>query len=202
MTDAEPTFFAAPEEFRAWLEAHHETASELLVGFYKVKTGIPSMTWSESVDEALCFGWIDGKGRRIDDKSHTIRFTPRRKGSIWSAVNVTKVTTLTEEGRMRPAGIAAYQARREDRTAIYSFERDEPAAFSPEHNAQLLANAAAREFFENQAPWYQRAATHWVVSAKRQDTRDRRMATLIDDSAVGRRIKHLDRSATSNATAS
>jgi len=104
MTDAEPIFFAAPEEFRAWLEEHHETASELLVGFYKVKTGIPSMTWSESVDEALCFGWIDGKGKRIDDKSHTIRFTPRRKGSIWSAVNVAKVAALTEQGRMRPAG--------------------------------------------------------------------------------------------------
>ena len=197
MTDAEPIFLATPEEFRAWLEEHHDTASELLVGFYKVKTGIPSMTWSESVDEALCFGWIDGKGKRIDDKSHSIRFTPRRKGSIWSAVNVAKVATLTEEGRMRPAGLAAFEARREDRTAIYSFERDEPAAFSPEHNAQLLANAAAREFFENQAPWYQRAATHWVVSAKRQDTRDRRMASLIEDSAAARLIKHLNRSATS-----
>ena len=197
MTDAEPIFLATPEEFRAWLEEHHDTASELLVGFYKVKTGIPSMTWSESVDEALCFGWIDGKGKRIDDKSHSIRFTPRRKGSIWSAVNVAKVATLTEEGRMRPAGLAAFEARREDRTAIYSFERDEPAVFSPEHNAQLLANAAAREFFENQAPWYQRAATHWVVSAKRQDTRDRRMASLIEDSAAARLIKHLNRSATS-----
>jgi uncharacterized protein YdeI (YjbR/CyaY-like superfamily) len=193
MTDAEPTFFATPEDFRAWLEEHHESASELLVGFYKVRTGIPGMTWSQSVDEALCFGWIDGKGKRIDDKSHTIRFTPRRKGSIWSAVNVAKVAKLTEEGRMRPAGLAAFEARREDRTAVYSFERDNPARFSPEHEAQLRAHAVAREFFENQAPWYRRAATHWVTSAKRPDTRDRRMASLIEDSAAGRRIRSLAR---------
>ena len=195
MSDLEPIFFASPEEFHAWLEEHHEMADEVLVGFYKVKTGIPSMTWSQSVDEALCFGWIDGRGKRIDDKSHTIRFTPRRPGSIWSAVNVAKVAKLTEEGRMRPAGISAFEKRREDRTAVYSFERDEPAAFIPEHEAQFTSNEPAWEFFQNQAPWYRRTATHWVVSAKRQETRDRRLAALIEHSAAGRRLGQFDRTA-------
>lgn len=202
MSEPEPIFFATPEEFRAWLQEHHQTVDEVLVGFYKVKTGIPSMTWSQAVDEALCFGWIDGRGKRIDDKSHTIRFTPRRPGSNWSAVNVAKVAKLTQEGRMRPAGIAAFEKRREDRTAVYSFEQDEPAAFSPEQEAAFKSNPAAWEFFQSQAPWYQRTATHWVISAKRQDTRDRRLATLIEDSAAGRRLKMFDRAAGKSVSSS
>ena len=193
MSEPEPIFFATPEEVRAWLVEHHPTAGELLVGFYKVKIGLPSMTWSQSVDEALCFGWIDGKGKRIDDKSHTIRFTPRRQGSIWSAVNVAKVAALTEQGRMRTAGIAAFEARREDRTAIYSHERTGEAQLGDEYEQQFRANEAAWEFFQNQPASYRRAAIHLVISAKRQDTRDRRLATLIEDSAAGRTVKSLTR---------
>lgn len=193
MSDSEPVFFATPEEFRAWLEVNHTTATELLVGFYKVKSGIPSMRWSQAVDEALCFGWIDGRGKRIDDASHTIRFTPRRPGSIWSKVNVAKVEKLTAEGRMWPAGIAAFEARSEAKTGVYSFEQDEPATFTAEQEEQFRANPPAWEYFQNQANWYRKAATHWVVSAKRQDTRDRRLATLIEDCAAGRPIKMLDR---------
>lgn len=193
MSSDEPIYFTTPDEFRDWLAEHHDSKPELIVGFYKAKSGIPGITWSEAVDEALCYGWIDSIGRRVDDKRRTIRFSPRRKGSIWSAVNVAKVEKLTAEGRMRPAGLAAYALRTEEKTAIYSFERKEEAVLSAEQQQEFQANATAWEFFESQAPSYRRAAIHWVITAKRQETRDRRFATLLDDSAAGRRVKHLAR---------
>ncbi|HKP57320.1 MAG TPA: YdeI/OmpD-associated family protein [Polyangiales bacterium] len=188
-----PKFFAAPVAFRAWLEQHHESALELLVGFYKRDSGRPSMTWPESVDEALCFGWIDGVRRSLGADAYCIRFTPRRPGSIWSAINVAKVVTLSAAGKMRPKGERAFAARKPERTAVSSFERQTPAVLPDEHAALLRKNRKASAFFEAQAPWYQRAAIHWVISAKREETRERRLAQLIEDSAAGRTIAPLTR---------
>ena len=190
----EVRFFESPEEWRAWLEEHHATASEVEVGFRRRATGLPSMTWSESVDEALCFGWIDGVRRRIDDSSYRIRFTPRRPGSNWSRVNVEKVQALTEQGRMRPAGLAAFEARREEATGVYSFEQaDRPDALPPEYAGELEADEAARTFWAAQPPWYRRAVVHWVTSAKREETRRRRLAQLVECSAQGRTVPPLTR---------
>jgi uncharacterized protein YdeI (YjbR/CyaY-like superfamily) len=189
----DPVFFPTPAEFRAWLEEHHETETELLVGFHKTATGRPSITWPESVGQALCFGWIDGVRRRIDDHSYSIRFTPRKPRSTWSAVNVAKVKELTEAGLMWPAGIRAFERRTEDNTAIYSFERKEEAQLPGEQEQVFRDNAQAWAFFEGQAPWYRRTAIHWVVSAKREQTRERRLAQLIEDSAAGRTIGPLTR---------
>jgi uncharacterized protein YdeI (YjbR/CyaY-like superfamily) len=183
-----PVFFASPDDFRAWLEQNHESEAELLVGFHKKATGKPSMTWSESVDQALCFGWIDGVRRSLGEESYTIRFTPRKPRSTWSKINVAKVEELERKGQMRPAGRRAFEARSEDNTGIYSFERDRPAELPPER-----LTPAAQEFFEAQPPGYQRTAAHWVMSAKRQETRDRRLAQLIQDSEAGRRLRHLTR---------
>jgi uncharacterized protein YdeI (YjbR/CyaY-like superfamily) len=184
-----PTFFPTPADFRAWLERHHETASELLVGFYKKGSGRPSITWPESVDEALCFGWIDGVRRTIDDESYSIRFTPRRSRSIWSAVNVKRAEELTKLGRMHPAGLRAFAARDPKRSGIYSFEqRKEGQKLAPEYQAKLQANKKAWAFFQSQAPYYQRMASWYVMSAKKEETRLKRLATLIADSAKGRRI--------------
>jgi uncharacterized protein YdeI (YjbR/CyaY-like superfamily) len=189
----EPVFFATPDEFRAWLEQHHGSEPELLVGFYKKGTGLPSMTWSDAVDQALCFGWIDGQSKSIDELSYRIRFTPRRRGSIWSKVNIAKVARLSEQGLMRPAGVAAFEQRREDRSGVYSFERDDEARLEPDQEERFRANEAAWEFFQRQPPWYRRTAIHLVVSAKRPETRERRLATLIEDSAAGRTLKQLTR---------
>jgi uncharacterized protein YdeI (YjbR/CyaY-like superfamily) len=189
----EPTFFATPEDFRAWLEAHHETESELLVGFHKKGSGRPSITWPESVDQALCFGWIDGVRRSIDDERYSIRFTPRQQRSTWSAVNVTRVGELEAEGLMRPAGRAAFERRTEDRTGIYSHERRRAAAFEPEQERAFKADARAWAWFQEQAPSYRRAATHWVISAKKPETRERRLQRLIEDSAAGRTVPPLTR---------
>jgi uncharacterized protein YdeI (YjbR/CyaY-like superfamily) len=188
-----PTFFATPAKLRAWLEAHHETEKELLVGFYKTGSGKKSITWPESVDEALCVGWIDAVRRRIDDEAYSIRFTPRKRTSIWSAVNVARVAALTKLDRMLPAGLAAFAARSEKRTAVYAFERKEAAQLSPEQEKKLRASKKAAAFFDAQAPWYRRTATHWVISAKREETREKRLATLTADSAAGRRLGHLSR---------
>ena len=185
-----PTFFETPARFRAWLEKNHATATELLVGFYKRGSGKPSITWPESVDEALCFGWIDGV-RRGGDDSYTIRFTPRKKSSNWSNVNVARVAELTRAGRMAPAGLRAFEARKADRTGVYSFERTAPAVLSPAHEKQLRANRAAAAYFDAQPPWYRRTATHWVTSAKREATRDRRLAELVRCCAAGRSIPTL-----------
>ena len=187
----EPRFFATPAEFRAWLEEHHATAGELVVGFQKKHTGRPSMTWTESVREALCFGWIDGIRRSLGEESYTIRFTPRKPGSNWSSRNVRHVEELIQEGRMTPAGLAAYEARSPERTGVYSFEQRHAARFEREHEKRFCAEPAAWEFFQAQPPSYRRTATYWVVSAKRPQTRERRLAQLIEDSAAGRRLAQL-----------
>jgi uncharacterized protein YdeI (YjbR/CyaY-like superfamily) len=183
-----PLFFASPAEWRRWLVAHHARKDEFWVGFHKRSTGKPSLTWPESVDEALCFGWIDGLRKSVDAERYMIRFTPRRTGSIWSAVNVRRVAELTKRRRMRAAGVRAFKARSAAKTAIYSFEQRKTARLPPAYMKQFKANAAAWRFFTAQAPWYQRTTTWWVISAKQEPTRLKRLARLIDDSANGRRI--------------
>jgi uncharacterized protein YdeI (YjbR/CyaY-like superfamily) len=189
---SDPVFFAKAADFRRWLERHHATASELLVGFHKRDSGTPSMTWPESVDEALSFGWIDGIRRRIDEHSYSIRFTPRKPTSVWSAVNVKNVERLIAEGRMTPAGLEAYEARTPERTGIYSFER--PQSLDADSERLFKRNKKAWRFFESQAPWYRRTVCHWIMSAKRPETRAKRLATLIAESASGQRIPQLRRS--------
>ena len=186
----EPTFFESPEGFRAWLAANHDTADEVFVGFHKVGSGRRSITWRQAVDEALCFGWIDSVSRSLDDTSYALRFTPRRKGSNWSAVNVKRVEELRDAGLMQPAGLAAFEGREASKPSVYAHERPQ-IALDDEADAAFRANAAAWDWFGAQAPSYRRAAIHWVVSAKRAETRSRRLATLIEDSAAGRRVGHL-----------
>lgn len=188
----DPPFFPSPADFRAWLERHHTTEDELWVGFHKKGSGLPSITWPESVDEALCFGWIDGLRKSIDETSYRIRFTPRRPGSTWSTVNVRRARALMEEGRMRPAGLDAFENRREDLARRYSFEQG-TVEFPEALEAEFRANPGAWGFFEAQPPSYRKTATWWVVSAKREDTRRRRLATLIADSEAGLRIAQLRR---------
>ena len=186
--EGKPRFFAIADDFRAWLEKHHVSATELVVGFHKKHTGRASMTWTESVREALCYGWIDGVRRSLGDDSYTIRFTPRKPGSNWSLINVRHVEELIREGRMAPAGLAAFEARRPERTGVYSFERRHSARLEPAQEKQFRANKAGWKFFESQPPSYRKTAVHWVVSAKREETRSRRLAQLIEDSAAGRRL--------------
>jgi uncharacterized protein YdeI (YjbR/CyaY-like superfamily) len=188
-----PIHFTGPAELRAWLEEHHETAAELWLGFYKKATGKQTMTWSEAVDEALCFGWIDGRQQGIDDESYALRFTPRRPRSTWSVVNVRNVERLIREGRMRPAGLAAFERRSEERSGVYSHEQGDAARLDEESERRFRANEKAWEFFQAQPASYRRAAVWSVVSAKRAETRERRLATLIDDSAHGRTIRQLTR---------
>jgi uncharacterized protein YdeI (YjbR/CyaY-like superfamily) len=187
----EPTFFATPADFRAWLERHHESHSELIVGFHKRGSGRPSITWPEAVDQALCFGWIDGVRRRIDDTRYSIRFTPRKARSTWSAVNIRRMKELVEKGLVAPAGLAAFERRTDDRTAIYSHEQRKAAKLEPDQERRLLADERARAFFEAQPPSYRRAAIHWVTSAKKPETRERRLAQLIECSAAGRPVPPL-----------
>jgi uncharacterized protein YdeI (YjbR/CyaY-like superfamily) len=187
----EPTFFATPADFRAWLERHHESHSELIVGFHKRGSGRPSITWQESVDQALCFGWIDGVRRRIDDASYSIRFTPRKARSTWSAVNIRRMKELVEEGLVAPAGLAAFDRRTDDRTAIYSHEQRKAAKLEPDQERRLRADERARAYFEAQPPSYRRAAIHWVTSAKKPETRERRLAQLIECSAAGEPVPPL-----------
>jgi uncharacterized protein YdeI (YjbR/CyaY-like superfamily) len=183
----EPTFFPTPAAFRKWLEKHHHSEEELLVGFYKKGSGKRSITWPESVDQALCFGWIDGVRKRIDDDSYTIRFTPRRRGSHWSAVNIRRAQELIAEGLMMPAGLNAFEQRTEYESAPYSYEQP-PKTLPPQYAKQFRAKRKAWEYFNAQPPGYRRVVLHWVLSAKKEETRTRRLATLIDDSAHGRRI--------------
>ena len=179
-----PAFFATPAAFRAWLAANHATAAELWVGFYKRASGRPSITWAESVDEALCYGWIDGLRKRLDDERYVIRFTPRRPGSIWSAVNTRRADELIARGLMQPAGLAAYEAHDEDKTKLYSYEaRRQP--LDPAYEAEFRANPAAWAYWQAQPAHYRRGTTHWVMSAKREATQRKRLATLIADSAAG-----------------
>lgn len=182
-----PTFFKRPADFRAWLERNHESASELLVGYYKRATGKPSITWPESVDEALCFGWIDGIRRSIDDECYSIRFTPRRPGSIWSQVNTRRMAELIKQKRVRPPGLKAFESRDAEKTRLYSFER-ETAVLPPDLEKTLRANKKAWQFLEAQPPGYKKIAMFFVVSAKRDETRKRRLDYLIKVSAKGMRL--------------
>lgn len=192
---AAPRFFATAAAFRAWLEAHHAQASELWVGFHKKESGRPSLTWPESVDEALCFGWIDGLRKRFDEASYVIRFTPRRPGSVWSEVNLAKMEKLLAAGRVAPAGHAAYARRSEEKSKMYSYERRASAAFPPELERRFRAEPRAFAFFSAQPPGYRRLATHWVLSAKREATRLSRLAKLVECSSAGRRLPGLERPA-------
>ena len=188
-----PTFFATPAAFRAWLAANHLKAAELLVGFHKVGSGKPSITWPQSVDQALCYGWIDGVRRSLGATSYTIRFTPRRPRSIWSANNTKRFGALSEQGQVAAAGVAAFKQRTAARSGVYSFERRTPARLLPAQEKAFRANAPAWAYFQSRPPWYQRTALHWVVSAKKEETRDKRLRTLITDSAAGRTIGPLTR---------
>jgi uncharacterized protein YdeI (YjbR/CyaY-like superfamily) len=184
----EPIFFESPAAWRAWLEEHHDSESEVLVGYYKKHTGKQGMTWSQAVDEALCFGWIDGVVGRIDDERHQQRFTPRKARSTWSAVNIRKFEALSAEGRMTDAGRRAHEARTEENSRIYAFEQ-ENVELPAEYEARLRSNAEAWAYWESRPKGYRRIATWWVVSAKREETRERRIATLVEDCAAGRLIK-------------
>ena len=180
-------FFRSPADFRNWLKKHHASETELWVGFYKKSSGRASITWPESVDEALCVGWIDGIRKSIDDISYKIRFTPRKPGSIWSAVNIRRVRVLVDEGRMQPAGLKAYQARKENKSGIYSYEQRRDQLEEP-YASLLRRNKAAWDFFQAQPPSYKKLAGWYVVSAKKEETRLKRLERLIEDSAQGKRI--------------
>jgi uncharacterized protein YdeI (YjbR/CyaY-like superfamily) len=176
----EPRFFATPNELRAWFEANHASEDELVVGYYRKASGRGGITWQQSVDEALCFGWIDGIRRRVDDESYSNRFTPRRPRSNWSAINIARVRELIAEGRMTPAGLAAFEARADERSAIYSYEQRHKAMLSPEQEARLRADPAVWEWFQSRPPSWRRQAIYWVTSAKRPETQERRLAKLIE----------------------
>lgn len=178
-----PTFFASPSAFYKWLEKNHNKKEELIVGFYKVGSGKPSMTWSESVDQALCFGWIDGVRRTIDDKSYSIRFTPRRPNSIWSAVNIKKVNELSKKGLMHKAGLDAFAKRKESKSAIYTHE-NEAKEFTPAIEKQFKANKKAWKYFQELAPGYRKLSIHWIMGAKQEVTQQKRLKTLIEMSAA------------------
>lgn len=190
-----PKFFKSPPDFRKWLAKNHTSASELLVGFYKKDSGKPSITWPESVDQALCFGWIDGIRRRIDDVSYSIRFTPRKKISTWSVVNIKRAQELIEEGLMQGSGLKAFEARKEYRSGIYSYEQRSPE-LPPEYHKLLKKNRAALEFLDGQSASYRKAANWYVLSAKREETRLKRLNHVIESSAKGESISHLLRTRT------
>jgi uncharacterized protein YdeI (YjbR/CyaY-like superfamily) len=188
-----PRFFRSPAAFRVWLERHHRTRRELHVGFHKRHTGTPSLTWPEAVNEALCFGWIDGVRHRLDDARYTIRFTPRKPDSTWSAVNLKRVRALRKAGRMRPVGLRLFQQRDRKKSGLYSFEQRRRITLPPSLARRFRAHAGAWTYFRSQAPWYQRTASFWVVSAKRETTRLKRLASLIAHSARKRPIPPLAR---------
>ena len=180
-------FFATPEEFRSWLEANHATAAGLWMGLHKKHVPDGGLTWKQAVPEALCFGWIDSVAQRIDEDARRQRWTPRKSASIWSSVNIALVEKLTAEGRMREAGIAAFERRREDRSGVYAHENPD-RELPPEAAARLAANPAASAFWEAATPTYRRQVIHWALTAKQEATRERRLAQLIDDSAAGRLV--------------
>jgi len=188
-TDA--LFLTTVDELRDWFDANHETTTELWLGSYKKAAGKPSVSWSDAVDEALCVGWIDSVRYSLDAERSAQRFTPRRKGSIWSAVNVAKIAQLRLAGRMRPAGEAAFALRRDDRTAVYAFEQATDPELAADEESRFRANGTAWEWFAAKSPSFRKQALHWVISAKRPETRERRLATLISESAVGRPIPQM-----------
>jgi uncharacterized protein YdeI (YjbR/CyaY-like superfamily) len=183
-------YVSSPEELRDWFDANHATADELWLGYWKKVSGRPSVTWSQAVDEALCVGWIDGVRYSIDEHRSAQRFTPRRKGSTWSAINVAKVAALTEQSRMRPAGLAAFEARDPAKTAIYAYEQPH-GALEPDEEAAFRGNEPAWADWEGRSPSYRRTATYWIVSAKRPETRARRLAQVIEASATGTKPRPL-----------
>jgi uncharacterized protein YdeI (YjbR/CyaY-like superfamily) len=189
----EPVFFADADELRAWFLEHHADAPELLVGYYKKHTGTPTVRHTEAIEQALCFGWIDSIGRRIDDERYQVRFTPRRKGSVWSPVNVAKIAELTAAGMMHPAGVHAFGSRKPERVAVYPYEQPADAVLDDQQTARFRVEEGAWQWFSAQPASYRRAAVHWVVSAKREDTRERRLARLIADSAARRTVPPLTR---------
>ncbi|HYK21873.1 MAG TPA: YdeI/OmpD-associated family protein [Pyrinomonadaceae bacterium] len=186
-----PKFFSTPAQFREWLDKNHDSATELLVGFHKKSSGKNSITYAEALDEALCFGWIDGVRRNLNETSYTIRFTPRKPRSIWSLVNVRHVERLKKEGRMHPAGLEAYERRDPQRTGIYSFEK-EPVSLAPTYEKTFRQNKKAWKFFEAQAPYYKKLATHWLMSAKKEETRLRRLQHLIERAEKGLKTGVID----------
>ena len=186
-------FFESPDAFRSWLENHHDQESQLQIGFYKKGSGKTGITYAEALDQALCFGWIDGIRKRVDDQSYTIRFTPRKSGSIWSKVNIKRAKELVESGVMRSAGLEAFEKRDEQKANSYSYER-ENRALDDAYEQQFRANSTAWEFFQGQPPSYRKPAIWWVISAKKEETRQKRLDTLIEDSANRRKIAPLRRS--------
>jgi uncharacterized protein YdeI (YjbR/CyaY-like superfamily) len=189
----DPVFFATSTELGEWFERHHATESELILGYWKKGAGKPTVKHSEAVEQALRFGWIDSIGRRIDEERWSVRFSPRRPGSVWSKVNVTKVAELTERGLMHPAGIAAFEGRKPDRVAIYAYEQPESAELDAGQVARMQTVPEAWAWYSAQSPWYRKATAHWISTAKRPETRERRLAQLITDSAAGRAIPPLTR---------
>jgi uncharacterized protein YdeI (YjbR/CyaY-like superfamily) len=187
-----PRFFASKAAFRKWLDANHDRADELLVGLRKVGARKVGLTYKQALDEALCFGWIDGVRRTIDDESYSIRFTPRRARSIWSQVNIRRMNELIAAGVVKPEGLRAFEGRDETRTKLYSYE-NRTRGLDVEYEQQFRANANAWKYFEAQPPWYRRTSSWWVMSAKKEETRSRRFATLIDVSAKGEWIAVLKR---------
>lgn len=182
-----PKFFSTQNDFRKWLEKYHETEKELLVGFWKVDSGKPSMTWTESVDQALCFGWIDGVRRSLGKEAYTIRFTPRRPKSVWSRINIEKIERLKKDGLMQTAGLAAYDKKEDHRAVIYSYE-NRPREFTPEFEKKFKRNKMAWEFFEAQPAGYRRLMIYWVTSAKQEATRISRFERLVAGSAERKRL--------------
>jgi uncharacterized protein YdeI (YjbR/CyaY-like superfamily) len=182
------SFFAKQSDFRKWLEKNHKKETELLVCFYKVDSGKPSMTWSQSVDQALCFGWIDGIRRSIDKDSYSIRFTPRKATSIWSAINIKKVEDLTKQGLMQPAGLASFKLRKEHNSKIYSYEK-EAQKLPPDFEKKFKGNKKAWEFFTTQAPSYQKAIIHWILAANKELTQLTRINKLIAESEAQKRLR-------------
>ena len=182
-----PVFFADQNEFRKWLEENHKTKTELVVGYYKVSTGRPTMSWSQSVDQALCFGWIDGIRRSIDEESYCIRFTPRRPTSVWSNINIKKIEELTEKGLMTEAGLEAYSKRKDTNSGIYSFEND-PTILPDGYEQIFKTNPIGWDFFTKQAPSYRKAVFRWIMSAKQEDTRLSRLNKLIQASEEQKRL--------------
>jgi uncharacterized protein YdeI (YjbR/CyaY-like superfamily) len=181
-------YFRSPSDFRRWLEKNHATRQELWVGYHKKNSRQPSMTWPESVDEALCFGWIDGIRKSVDDLRYMIRFTPRRRGSIWSAVNIKRARELSDKGLMEPAGMAAFNARKENKSGIYSYEQ-RSANLDVPYEKKLKQNKVAWDFFYAQPPSYRKAVGWWIVSAKQEATRVKRLERLMRESARGKRLR-------------
>lgn len=190
LTPGNLKFFKSPAEFRKWLDKNHARVTELWVAFYKRDSGRPSITWPQAVDEALCYGWIDGVRKSIDDISYTIRFTPRKPASIWSMVNIRRVNELIELDRMMPSGMAAFATRDEKKAKRYSYE-NRPRELGEVYERKFRANKKAWEFYQAQAPWYRRTSSFWVVSAKQEETRQRRLEQLIACSAKGERLPQL-----------